>query len=397
MACVSVFGVVLMISTVYLPVHVVKYFLGQVLRFPSRAGRIALEVTRMSKIAGSEAAKALGALGAAKGGEARAKALSPEERSRIAREAVEKRWAKAGKLRPEAERVGLRAIEVGSFKDEFGIDVDCYVLNDAQKTAVISQRGMAQAIGFSKRGDRLAVFANSKTMDGYIGRDLREKLSSPLVFQRKYAAAENPVGDKSHGYDATILIDICQAILAASKDGKLAGPRYEKMIANAQVILGASAKSGIKGLVYALSGYNPTAQEVIDAFKAYVQEEAKKYEREFPNELYLQWHRLYKIPVPERGKPWQFRHLTVKHIYYPLAKSNGKLLTLLRALKAQDGSRQNKLFQFLNDIGARALRMQLGRVLEMGESSKNQDEYERKIAERFGGQQEIDFDGNPQV
>ncbi len=349
----------------------------------------------MSKSASnSEAAKALSLLGASKGGDARAARLSPEERSRIAREAVEKRWAKAGKLKSEAERTGLRATNVGSFKEEFGIDVDCYVLNDPQKTAVISQRGMAQAIGFSKRGDRLSVFANSKTMDDYIGRDLLEKLNKPLIFQRNSAAAENPVGDKTHGYDATILIDLCQAILAASKAGKLSGPRYERMIANAQVVLGASAKSGIRGLVYALSGYNPTAAEVIEAFKLYVRGEAKKYESEFPNELYAQWYRLYEIPIPERGKPWHFKHLTVRHIYYPLAKSSGKILDLLRALRAKDtDGRQKKLFQFLNDIGARALRMQLGRVLEMSESSTDKTAYERKIVERFGGQQDFDFGG----
>jgi hypothetical protein len=343
----------------------------------------------------SDAAKALSALGASKGGKARAANTSAEERSRIARAAVEARWAKAGKLRPEAERMVLRATNKGSFKEEFGIDVDCYVLNDGQKTPVISQRGMGQAIGLSKRGDRLIVFANSKTMDDYIGRDLREKLAKPLIFQRMAAAAENPVGDKANGYDATILIDLCQAIIAASQDGKLSGSRYEKMIANAQIVLGASAKAGIKGLVYALSGYNPTAQEVIDAFKLYVQEEAKKYESEFPSELYFQWYRLYEIPVLERGKPWLFKHLTVKHIYYPLAKSSGRILELLRALRSQDGNRQKKLFQFLNEIGARALRMQLGRVLEMSESSADRQTYERKIIDRFGGQQELDFIAAP--
>jgi hypothetical protein len=70
-----------------------------------------------------------------------------------------------------------------------------------------------------------------------------------------------------------------------------------------------------------LAGYNPTAEEVIAAFKLYVQEEAKKYEPEFPNELYREWHRLYDIAVPKRGKPWHFKALTVRHIYYPLADS----------------------------------------------------------------------------
>jgi hypothetical protein len=140
-----------------------------------------------------------------------------------------------------------------------------------------------------------------------------------------------------------------------------------------------------------LSGYNPTAEEVIAAFKLYVQEEAKKYEPEFPNELYEQWHRLYELAVPKRGKPWHFKSLTVRHVYYPLAKSNGKILELLKALKSKDGDRTKKLFQFLNVIGARALRIQLGRVLEMAESSSDKFVYENKIAERFGGQKEFEL------
>ena len=59
----------------------------------------------------------------------------------------------------------------------------------------------------------------------------------------------------------------------------------------------------------------------------------------------------------------------MRHIYYPLAQSSGKLYELLKAIKAKDGDGAKKLFQFLNEIGARALRIQLGRVLEMAKSS----------------------------
>jgi hypothetical protein len=81
----------------------------------------------------------------------------------------------------------------------------------------------------------------------------------------------------------------------------------------------------------------------------------------------------------------------VNHIYHPLAESNGRLLTLLKALKAKGGDRKAKLFQFLNLIGARALRIQLGRVLEMAESSPDSETYEAKIKERFGRQKEFEF------
>lgn len=49
---------------------------------------------------------------------------------------------------------------------------------------------MSQAIGFSRRGSRLGVFVNSATMNGYIGRELREKIENPLIFQLTGAAAD---------------------------------------------------------------------------------------------------------------------------------------------------------------------------------------------------------------
>ena len=64
---------------------------------------------------------------------------------------------------------------------------------------------------------------------------------------------------------------------------------------------------------------------------------------------------------------------------------------MLRALKSNDGDRQKKLFQFLNEIGARALRIHLGRLLEMAESSKTKAEYEKKVKDRFGDQPELDL------
>ena len=228
-------------------------------------------------------------------------------------------------------------------------------------------------------------------MANYIGGDLRDKLENPIVFQRHAVAARNSLSARAHGYDASVLIDLCNAVVDAHNDGKLRAKRYERLVQQAQIINGAAAKNGIRQLVYALAGYNPSTDEVINAFKAYVLEEARKYEPEFPNELYLQWHRLYKIAVPERGKPWRFKHLTVSHIYYPLAKSRGNLLRLLRAQKAEGGRRRDKLFQFLNEVGVRALRMHLGRVLEMAESSETAEDYERKINQRFGEQPDLDL------
>ena len=313
--------------------------------------------------------------GRAMGGIARAEKLSSEQRSIIAKNAATARW-------------GLVAIHKGNFKEEFGIDVDCYVLNDDAKTAVISKRGMGAALGYTGQGGTYFLrLIKQKTMSGYIGPELASKIENPIKFQMSKVDPENQLAPRVHGYDVTILIDVCQAIIRAEADGKLKISQAA-IAKQAHIILNASAKSGIKGLVYALAGYRPEVQEVIDAFKVYILEEAKKYEKEFPTELYAEWQRLYNITPPQRGKNWKEMHLTVDHIYYPLAKSDGKLLELLRSAKSSGGDRNKKLFQFLNEIGARALRIQLGRVLEMAESSKDKKEYEGKIKERFGMQEQ---------
>jgi hypothetical protein len=310
------------------------------------------------------------------GGEARAEVLPAERLHEIAQRAALARW-------------GARAIHKGNFQRDFGIDVDCYVLDDPGKTPVISQRGMGQAIGFSRRGSRLTVFVQSKTMDDYIGRDLRVKIENPLIFQLPGAAAASSVSARANGYDATILIDICNAILAAKAGGKLSGNRYDRMIERARVITSASAKNGIRQLVYALAGYNPTAEEVIAAFKLYVREEAREYEKEFPDELYSEWYRLYRLPHPQKNKPWKFKHLTVAHVYEPLAKSSGKVYQLTQALRAASNERWKKLHQFLSEIGVKALRTQLGKTLGIALVSDTAEQYEANIQRAFGDQRDL--------
>lgn len=311
--------------------------------------------------------------GRARGAIALAEKLTPDERKLRAAKGAAARWKKP-----------LVATHRGSFQQQLGLDVECYVLNDPAKTAVISQSGMARALGISPRGNVFGRFTSSQAMTEFVGAELVAKLENPLSFQWGSGGAEQPPS-MVKGFDAALLIDLCNAITAANAAGKLS-KRYEKIVQQAAIITGASAKSGIRYLVYALAGYSPSTEEVIAAFKLYVKEEARKYEQEFPPELYLAWHRLYQIPVPMRGKPWLFKELTLRHIYIPLAKSKGKILELLREAKGRDEDRRKKLFQFLSEVGTRALRMHIGRVTEMAESSKAKHEYESKIVERFGGQ-----------
>jgi len=319
--------------------------------------------------------------GRAIGGLARAESLSAEARQEIAKKAAAARW-------------GYKATHKGSFKEDFGIDVECYVLDDDQKTAVISQRGMGQALGLEdSSGKALIRFTGGQTISRYLGVELVDKLANPLVFQWQPAVVnkQSAASFTVNGYDVTILIDICKAVIRAHDDGKLQ-KRYENIVKQAHVIVNASAKAGIKGLVYALAGYDATRAEVIAAFKFYVQEEARGYEKEFPDQLYSEWYRLYELPKPEKNKPWKFMHLTVNQVYTPLAKSNGKILELTRAQKAASSEKHTKLHQFLSEIGVKALRTHLGQLLGIAQISENREQYERHVEKIFGRQTSLDFE-----
>src|SRR5258708_5484264 len=96
--------------------------------------------------------------GRVRSGLARAQALPAERRLEISRKANAVRWGKPP-----------RATHTGNFKEELGIDVECYVLDDVEKTAVISQTGMARVLGLASRGSAFPKFIASRAMSEAVG------------------------------------------------------------------------------------------------------------------------------------------------------------------------------------------------------------------------------------
>lgn len=287
------------------------------------------------------------------------------------------------------DEIPLQAIRKGNFQKDFGFDCDCYVLNDEQHTAVISKRGMATALSLSKSGSAITRLVKGKSILAVAGEDLAKKIDNPLIFNVN-TPGDNEPSYVAHGYDVTILIDICRAITEAKEKGILT--EQQKHVARqAQIIINASAKSGIQGLVYAITGYDATKSEVIQAFKSFVRAIAREHEKEFPDMLYEEWYRLYGIEKPRRNHSWKMKHLTVNHVYIPLANSNGKILELVRILKMKGGNKNTKLHQFLNEIGVKALRQHLGQLLGIARISATKEEYEAHFNKLFGTQLQFDF------
>lgn len=309
--------------------------------------------------------------GKAKGGIARAESLTKEQRSEIAKKGAAARWAS----KP------LKATHKGNFKDYFGVNAECYILDDQTKTPVVTKTGLAKLLGIGELARDIDRLLESPYMREHGDPELRAKMKKAFNFQ--YSGQSKNITN-AHGYDITTIVDIGKALIDARDAGSLPDSRLASAD-TAQKIINASAKSGIRGLAYAVAGYEPEAQEVIEAFKVHVQEEARAWSKVFPDELYYEWYRLYGLNKPDKGgHPIAFRWFTERHIYKPLAKSKGVVFELAKQSRDENGSRSDKIHQFLSEVGDKALRHHIGKVVGMASMSETNDQYEAGLKRVFG-------------
>ena len=320
------------------------------------------------------------------GGRARAEKLPASERKLQAKRAAKARWDAARVAAqqqqdpsriPEALCEGL--LEIGS------VEIECYVLDSLKR--VIHKRGMAKALGMKSGGGNVFMRAMSrKGLGSEIGEDLRSKLDNPIVFKTLTA-------DLGHGYDATILIDICQAILDASKAGKL-GPAQEALAIQAEIIIRASAKLGIVALVDDATGFivDKRREQYKELFREFIREEIKLYdEPQFPDQLFDVIYKIYGLPRKgdSTKHPQFFGWFIRKYIYQPLANSSGAILEMLdekNPVVYVNGGRRYKMYNFLSEVvGMPALKAQLWQVIGIGNSVRNRAQYERSFYTAFPG------------
>lgn len=310
------------------------------------------------------------------GGRARAQKLPQARRSDIAKNAAAARWAlpeTRGEM-PEASSQGI--LPIGDVK------IDCYVLKDRRR--LIHKRAMARALCLkSAGGNALMKTLNGKTLGSRIPPDLREKIENPIVFKPL-------VGDPAHGYEATVLIDLCAALMDAEPHLL---PAQKFLAQQAEIIIRAAAKVGIIALVDDATGFIEDRRrgEYLELWQECIREEARKWEaREFPEDLFEIFYRTYGLKRlnPDSTKhPKFFSKLIRKYIYQPLLNSNGAILELLdekNPVVYANGGRRHKLYQFLTDeIGMPAVRSQIWQVVGIGKGSKNKAQLQTRFYESF--------------
>jgi hypothetical protein len=298
-----------------------------------------------------------------------------------------------------SKNIVTKKVLKAKFKDNFlstlGVDVEVYVLEDGK--AMIRQTNLTAFLGLkSEGGSALNRMINGKIIGSFIDNELRKKLDFPFTFCLPDSAKE------VKGYDATVLIDLCNVIKKVNDQDKLV-TRQEPLYINANIIVDASAKYGIYRLIYDLVGYNPNKEEAIKLYSQFLRDEARQYEKEFPEEYYKQFYRLYGINYEQRklekkNHPLFFAGLTREYVYQPLASSKGYILEMLDEknpivqFKNTKG-RRFRFHQFLEEIhGIQLLRQHIWQLVGVMKNSPNKERFKQNFQQVFGKQDYFDFE-----
>lgn len=336
----------------------------------------------IKKADASEHARALSELGAAKGGKTRAEALSPEDRSDIARYAAEKRWGSVASSVPKATHAGV--LEIGELM------IPCAVLDDG--TRVLSERGVTKALG-GKRGGahwrrkreagdgaNLPVYLSANNLRPFINSELAMALSRPIRYKSVGGGAQ------ANGVNAALLPQICDVLLKARDADELL-PSQRKLATAADVLIRGLAHVGIIALVDEATGYQAdrAKDELIKILAAYISKELLPWTKKFPDEFFQEIYRLHGWQFMEghHKRPKYVGQLINKLIYDKLPP--GVLPELRRRNPTMpSGYRRYRHHQFLTaEIGNPHLDKQVVKVTTLMQVSDDKHIFKRLFDKAF--------------
>lgn len=268
----------------------------------------------------------------------------------------------------------------------------CYVLEDG--TRVLSGRKMQEIL---------------KVVDGNIsGTKLPQFLSNsilkPFIFSNKYAAHFDPIicfkgKQRINGYEATVLTDICEAILRARRSGVKMTERQQIVANQCEILLSSFAKIGIIALIDEATGYQNEREhfELQKILSAYISEEILKWQLTFTDDFYREVYRLWGLPfIPKyiKNKPSFIGKLTTKYIYDLLP--DGVVDKIKEKTgKTDKGNWKYKWHQSLTpEIGREHLKKQIIEVTTLMSISKSKSEFNELFERKYNAkpiQLELEF------
>jgi hypothetical protein len=328
--------------------------------------------------------------GRAKGGVATAKSLTKAELKMRAEKAAAARWS--GEIKEATHGSPDHPLKIGN------IEIPCYVLEGDIR--VLSQRGLQTGIGMSTSGGsggahRLAQFIETLAEKGVDCKDLAVRIRNPIQFRPK------GIGRTAYGYEATILADICDVILAARQAKGVLQPNQAHIADQCELLVRGFARVGIIALIDEATGFQKDRKKdaLAEILEAFIDKELQPWLPTFDSDFYEGIFRLRGLNYEKDTvkRPSYFGHITNDIVYKRLAPG---VLEELKKVTPKDSAGRNKhqLFRRLTaNKGYPSLKQLLGSLVTMMKLSANwQDFMEKlnKIHPRFGETLPLPFEND---
>lgn len=309
------------------------------------------------------------------GGNARAKSLTAEERSEIARNAALAKWDHPGARGPMPKATHEGVLKIGNK------ELSCAVLENGQR--VLSQAEFLEALGRHRKAnvrkeeqdgeERMPAILQGKSIKPFISKELIEK-SRPISFRTMS-------GSRASGYRADLLPLVCEVYLKANDAGVLP-PNQKPVAKEAEILIRGLATIGIIALVDEATGfqYDRPRHDLEEQLQKFISESLRRWVRTFPSDYFKHLCRLRGVELRSDMKlPQYFGQLTNNLIYRRIAPG---LLKKLKERKLERGTPGNKLHSWLSeDIGFRSVLVHLGTVVGLMKINTDYKIFEKQLNE----------------
>jgi hypothetical protein len=304
------------------------------------------------------------------GGKARAKKLSKEDRSAIAKTAADARWNKSTKPLSKAAYEGTLTIG--------GMEIPCAVLETGMR--VLTQSGVMVALGRARQAKGRQYYDADVNLPAFLtAKNLKPFITDDLTVTSSQIEFETLRGAKAFGYPAELLPKVCGVFLDAEAAGVLVHTQ-ENIAKRAMILIRGFASVGIIALVDEATGYQyeRPRRDLEEYLKKFLSEGLRRWVRTFPGDYFKHLCRLKGVELrPDMKLPQYFGHLTNDLIWKRIAPG---LLRALKERRSERGSPSNKLHSWTSEeLGKPELLLHLGTVVGLMKIHTDYDAFHRQL------------------
>lgn len=249
--------------------------------------------------------------------------------------------------------------------------LDCYVLNDGSR--VISRTAVMRFLVKTSGGD-LESYVGVQSLVPYVPSGWRDELvefTIPEVTHKRVM-----------GLRAETFLEICRAYMAARDAGALT-ERQEEIAKRASAFVLACSTVGLIALIDEATGYQYERAEDALRFKLklFLNDEMRKWEKTFPDELWKEFGRLTGWTGPISSRPKYWGHL-VNELVYELLDPDVAEWLKVNAPKPRHGQNYH---QWLTDqYGLRKLNEHIWLLIGIASTCHSMTELKQQVGFRFG-------------